>query len=251
MDELQYFNTRRTIRAYEDKPIDLALINDMLEASAQAPTCGNMQLYSVIITTEQEGKAALAPAHFNQPSVTSASAVLTFCADFNRFVKWCRLRNADPGYDNFQSFVSAMLDTAIFAQQFCTIAEMRGFGTCYLGTTTWNAPMIAEALDLPSMVIPIITVTLGYPAEEGVVSDRLPVDGYVHMQTYHDYTPADIDRIYAPKEALPESDIFIKENNKHTLAQVFTDIRYPREANEYFSKVFYDFMERGGFPWPK
>lgn len=251
MKETDYFKTRRTIRAYQDRSLDMDVIEDMLEASSHAPTCGNMQLYSVIVTTDNAGKTALAPAHFNQPSVTSASAVLTFCADFNRFVKWCRQRNADPGYDNFQSFVSAMLDTVIFAQQFCTIAEMRGFGTCYLGTTTWNAPMIADALGLPSMVIPVITVTLGYPAEDGVISDRIPASGYIHKERYHDYTPADIDRIYAPKEALPESRVFVEENHKDTLAQVFTDVRYPRQANEHFSKVFHDFLERNGFPWPK
>ena len=42
-------------------------------------------------------KAQLAPAHFNQPMVTSAPVVLTFCADFNRFSKWCRQRKAEPG----------------------------------------------------------------------------------------------------------------------------------------------------------
>lgn len=251
MDASQYFKTRRTIRKYADRQVEMAQINEMLCEAAQAPTCGNMQLYSVVVTTDEAGKAALAPAHFNQPSVTSASAVLTFCADFNRFVKWCVQRGADPGYDNFQSFVSAMLDTVIFAQQFCTIAEMRGLGTCYLGTTIWNAPMIADALELPSMVIPVITVTLGYPAEQGVVSDRLPLSGFVHHEKYQDYTPGDIDDIYAAKEALPESEAFVRENSKSSLAQVFTDVRYPRDANEHFSTVFYDFLNRSGFPWPK
>lgn len=251
MEGLQYFKERRTIRAYSDKPVDMAVINDMLLAASQAPTCGNMQLYSVVVTTDRSVKESLAPAHFNQPSVMSSAAVLTFCADFNRFVKWCRLRGADPGYDNFQSFLSAMLDTTIVAQQFCTIAEMRGFGTCYLGTTTWNAPQIADALKLPQMVIPVITVTIGYPAEDGVISDRLPVDGFVHYNVYGDYTDADIDRIYRPKEDLPENRRYVEENAKQTLAQVFTDVRYPRDANEHFSKVFYEFLNSSGFRWPE
>ena len=64
----------------------------------------NMQLYSVIVTRDKQMKERLAPAHFNQPMVTGAPVVLTFCADFNRFSKWCRERKAVPGYDNPISF---------------------------------------------------------------------------------------------------------------------------------------------------
>ena len=95
---------RRTIRKYKAQDIPVDLLNDMLETSFRAATMGNMQLYSVVVTRDPEMKAQLAPAHFNQPMVTSAPVVLTFCADFNRFSKWCRQRKAEPGYDNFAFF---------------------------------------------------------------------------------------------------------------------------------------------------
>ena len=83
---------RRTIRKYKAQDVPTDLLNDMLETSFRAATMGNMQLYSVIVTRDPKMKAQLAPAHFNQPMVTSAPVVLTFCADFNRFSKWCRQR---------------------------------------------------------------------------------------------------------------------------------------------------------------
>ena len=98
---------RRTIRKYKAQDIPVDLLNDMLETSFRAATMGNMQLYSVVVTRDPEMKAQLAPAHFNQPMVTSAPVVLTFCADFNRFSKWCRQRKAEPGYDNLLSFMNA------------------------------------------------------------------------------------------------------------------------------------------------
>ena len=128
---------RRTIRQYLDKEIDDRLLNELLETAFRAPTTGNMQVYSVVVTRTQENKERLAPAHFNQPTVTHAPVVLTFCADFNRFVKWCELNHAQPGYDNFQSFVTAAIDALLVAQQFCTAAELSGLGCCYLGTTTY------------------------------------------------------------------------------------------------------------------
>lgn len=122
---------RRTIRKYKAQDIPVDLLNDMLETSFRAATMGNMQLYSVVVTRDPEMKAQLLPAHFNQPMVTSAPVVLTFCADFNRFSKWCRQRKAEPGYDNLLSFMNAMTDALLVTQNFCTIAEDKGLGTCF------------------------------------------------------------------------------------------------------------------------
>lgn len=245
-----YFTTRRTIRQYSSRPVGDDLLHSLLEAASHAPTTGNMQLYSVIVTRDDDRKRALAPAHFNQPSVTGASVVLTFCADFNRFVRWCQVSDAVPGYDNFQSWMTAVLDTTIFAQQFCTVAEREGLGTCYLGTTTYNAPIIAEVLGLPARVVPVTTVTLGYPSADAPVSDRLAVDAFTHNESYRDYSDDDIRRIYAFKESLDDSKRFVAENSKQSLAQVFTDVRYTRQANEHFSKVYFDFIRSAGFSIP-
>lgn len=247
MAKLEYFKNRRTVRQYTDQEVSDKLLTELIDAASHAPTTGNMQLYSVIVTRDEDGKRALAPTHFNQPCLMSAKAVLTFCADFNRFVKWCNERKANPGFDNFQAWLWAVEDTMIFAQQFVTLAEMNGLGTCYLGTTSYNAPEIARILDLPAMVVPVITVTVGYPAAMPEQPDRLPVSAIMHLEHYNDYSSADIDRIFAEKESRDDSRRFIAENGKETLAQVFTDVRYPRADNEHFSKVYHDFVREKGF----
>ena len=68
----EFLTNRRTIRKYTDKKIDNALLNELLEAAAQSPNTGNMQTYSVVITTAEELKKQLAPAHFNQPMISIA-----------------------------------------------------------------------------------------------------------------------------------------------------------------------------------
>lgn len=227
---------RRTIRKYKKQDIPDTLLESMLEEAFRASTMGNMQLYSVIITKDDDMKSKLAPAHFNQPMVTQAPVVLTFCADFNRFTKWCLQRNATPGYDNFLSFINAASDTLLVTQNFCTIAEDNGLGICYLGTTIYNPGPIIEVLNLPKLVIPVATITVGYPDELPQQPDRLPLNGIIHKETYKDYDSNDIDEIYRLKEALSENKNFVLINNKETLAQVFTDLRYKKADNEFMSE---------------
>jgi nitroreductase len=241
------FFTRRTVRKYEGRDIESILLDRILTAGTRASTTGNMQIYSIIVTRDAAMKERLAPAHFSQPMVTEAPVVLTFCADFNRFNKWCRQREASPGYDNFLSFMTAAIDALLVAQTVCNAAEEEGLGICYLGTTTYNADKIIEVLDLPSGVVPVTTVTMGWPAEIPEQVDRLPLDGVVHQERYRDYTPAMIDDLYSEKEARKDNLGFISENNKKTLAQVFTDVRYRKEDNDYFSGVLLEVLRKQGF----
>ena len=105
------FTNRRTIRKYKKEDIPEAQIESLLFQASRAATMGNMQLYSVVVTRSEEMKEKLSPLHFGQPMVKEAPVVLTFCADFNRFTKWCEQRNANAGYDNFLSFLNAASDT--------------------------------------------------------------------------------------------------------------------------------------------
>ncbi len=234
---MDFIKNRRTIRKYKQQDIPADLLNELLEEAFRAPTMGNMQLYSVIITRDPAMKEKLEPAHFHQPMVAEAPVLLTFCADFNRFCKWCFQRKAEPGYDNLLSFINASIDALLVTQNFCTLAEAAGLGTCFLGTTIYNPDQIIEALDLPKRVIPIATITVGYPDEYPPQTDRLPLEGIIHEEKYHDYSTEDIDRIYAYKESLPENKHFVEINHKETLAQIFTDIRYTKEGNETMSKM--------------
>lgn len=235
---------RRTIRRFLDKPVPKEYLDSLLEVASRAATMGNMQLYSVVRTTSEDMKEALSPLHFNQPMVKGAPVLLTFCADFNRFSRWCEERNAVPGYNNFLSLLNAVSDTLLLVQNFCTLAEDDGLGTCYLGTTIYNAGKIIDVLKLPKLTLPVATIALGYPAEQPLQPDRLSVCSFVHEEVYRDYDSGMIDAIYSEKESLNENLRFVEINKKDNLAQVFTDIRYTKSANESISKDLLDVLKR-------
>ena len=239
--------TRRSIRKYRDQEVSEALLSRLLNEAARTQTMGNLQLYSVVVTRSNEMKERLAPAHFNQPMVKEAPVVLTICADFNRTSQWARCRKAEPGYDNFLSFQNAATDALLYTQTLCNLMDEEGLGYCFLGTTVYQPQQIIDVLQLPRLTMPVATLTVGWPAEEPALSDRLPLESFVHDETYKDYTPADIDTYYNNKENLEDNRHFVEINHKETLAQVFTDIRYTRKDNEALSQLFLDTLKRQGF----
>jgi nitroreductase len=237
----------KSIRNFKDELVETSVLNDILSASTRASTTGNMQVYSIVVTQDPLLKEKLWEVHFKQNMVRQAPLVLTFCADFNRFNKWCRLRKAEPGYDNFLSFITAATDALLAAQNCALAAETKGLGICYLGTTIYNADKIIEILDLPISVVPVTTLVIGYPADSPELTDRLPVDAVVHYEKYHDYRPSDIDRLYAEKESLEITARLLLENKLETLAQVFTQKRYTRKDNVTFSRKYLEIIGKQGF----
>ncbi len=237
----------RSIRKYKLFPIANDLLEEILQAGVRASTTGNMQVYSIIATQSQEIKDRLWECHFKQNMVKQAPVVLTFCADFNRFNQWCRQNDAEPGYDNFQSFFTAAIDALLVAQNVAIAAEAKGLGICYLGTTTYLTQKIIDVLNLPKGVVPITTLTVGYAEEIPEQVERLPLEAVVHYETYKEYSAEKINQFYKEKENLEWNKKFVVENNKNTLAQVFTDVRYTKANNETFSKMFLEAIKNQNF----
>ena len=218
--------TRRSIRKYAKKDVTEEMITRLLSTAEHTQTMGNLQLYSVVETREGRMKEALSAAHFTV---------------------WAENRSAEPGYNNLLSFINGMTDALLYCQTFCNLAEEEGLGLCFLGTTIYQPKEIIRILRLPRLVMPVATITVGWPDEHPNVSDRLPLEAILHHETFNDYTPEAIDRFYEMKEQLPENRHFVEINHKQTLAQVFTDIRYTKKDNEALSEGFIEALRQQGF----
>jgi nitroreductase len=245
MDLKDILLNHRSVREFARRIVDDSVIKKILNAAIRASNTGNMQLYSIILSTQPKIKDELLPLNFNQMMVKQAPLVFTFCADINRFDKWCKLRNAEPSYDNFLWFSTALTDTVLAAENAALAAENAGLGICFLGTTMYNAEEIAGVLNLPKGVVPVVTMVAGYPAKGTVqVTERLPFEAVVHFERYHDYKDEDIENYYSELESLEKMKNFVKENNLENLAQVFTTVRYPKESSSLFSQKYLDFVKK-------
>lgn len=237
----------RSIRNYKTDAIPAAILDEILRAGSRASTTGNMQVYSMIVTTNPVIRKELWEAHFKQEMVKTAPVHITFCADFNRFNTWCRLRNAEPGYDNFLSFFTAAIDALLVSQNVCLEAEAQGLGICYLGTATYNADKIIDILELPHGVVPVAAIVLGYPADESQQTDRLPMESVVHYEKYQEFTPERINAIYSARENASQTLELLKINDLESLAKIFTEKRYTKKDNEFFSEKYLEVIRKQGF----
>lgn len=244
MNTIELLYSHRSIRRFKPTPIEADKMNRILECGMRASNTGNMQIYSVIVTQQPDNVAALSKLHFGQGS--TAPAFLTICVDVNRYHHWCRLRGCDEPYDNFLWLMSGAVDASLAAQNICVAAESEGLGFCYLGTVMYNTKAIAELLELPKGVVPVVTLCMGYPDEQPALSERLPLEGVVHNEKYHDYSDDDIERIHRIREEFPFNQEMVRQNGTKNLAEIFTKIRYPKKDNVAFSQALLDFVTQAG-----
>ena len=244
---MELLKSHRTIRKYKQTEIPNDVLNDILECGIRSSNTGNMQLYSIVVTKNSAKKEELSPLHFNQPMVNEAPLLLTICFDVNRFKRWCEVNHTIADFSGLLWLLNCTIDSSILAQNICVAAESYGLGICYLGTTLYNAPEISKVLQLPSGVIPITTLTIGYPEIIPELTDRLPLDSVVHYEVYQNYSIDSINEMYTYKENLESSKKFVAENNKKNLAQVYTDVRYKAADSRFFSQRLLKMLSEQGF----
>lgn len=247
-ETLNILSQHVSIRKYTDEKIDETTLQQILKAACCGSTMGNMQLFSIIVTEDKTMMQKMAPFHFNQPMATEAPLILTFCADFHRFNQYCAYRNADTtAYSNLQSYHWAVTDALIAAENACIAAESLGLGFCWMGTVTFNVDQFINVLHLPKHVIPVACIALGHPAEHPALTQKLPVEAFIHRETYHDYDEVSINKLYYEKENSKETRDILKENHLNNLAQVFTQRRYTKADNEHFAAILEEALKNQDF----
>lgn len=179
---------RKSVRAFEQKPICEEDKKIILDSALQAPSAGNMTLYTIIDVQDQKLKDTLAVTCDNQPFIAKAPLVLVFCADFHRwynlFENYCdEVRK--PALGDLQL---ASVDTVIAAHNCQVAAESLGIGSCYIGDITENFEKHKELFDLPQHVIPVCMLVFGYPTQqqkERSKPNRFKTEDIVFKDTYN------------------------------------------------------------------
>lgn len=165
-DTLQELYNRKSVRVYTADPITPEEQRTILEAALQAPSAGNMCLYSILNITDPALKERLADTCDHQPFIATAPLVLVFCADYQRWYDaFCRHTSPVRQPAEGDLFL-AMSDTLIAAQNAVVAAESMGIGSCYIGDIMEHYDIHRELLGLPRYVLPVCMVCFGRPTPQ-------------------------------------------------------------------------------------
>ncbi len=184
---LQSMKMRKSVRVYEDRPIGREEKRAILEAALQAPTAGNMTLYTILDITDQSLKDRLAVTCDNQPFIAKAPLVLIFCGDYRRWYDVYQEYGTDVRKPGEGDMIHAMIDAVIAAQNAVMAAESFGIGSCYIGDILENYEIHQELLHLPDHVVPACMLCFGYPTrqqKDRVKPTRFHIEDIVHENGY-------------------------------------------------------------------
>lgn len=226
---------RGSCRAFEERDIDDALLQEVLEAGLRAPSGGNLQPWSAIVIRGQEKKDRLTELCGNQKFISRAPVNLLFCIDQARLKRWAELETAPfTALASFRHFWISFQDTIIAAQNICTAADALGLGSVYVGTVLECFRELKEMFDLPQGVFPVVLLSLGWPKQPPVVKSKLPESILIHQEKYQ--TPTDGDLLQAMNQKYNNT-FPLKEESLERLESVCTGAHGPKFAQKCLNRV--------------
>jgi len=165
MDVYDAIRTRKSVRAYLDKPVEPEKLERVLEAARLAPSANNIQEWRFVVVTDADKRRRLAEEAAGQSFIAAAPVVIAACAQTDGKVMRCGL-------------VCHPIDVAIAIDHLTLAATAEGLGTCWIGA--FDPQVVREILGIPRQIVVVELLPLGYPKDPGQVDkSRLPLETIV------------------------------------------------------------------------
>lgn len=211
-DTLQQLFDRKSVRVFTDEPISAADKRLVLQAALQAPTAGNMTLYTILDVTDTALKEKLSITCDHQPFIATAPMVLVFCADYKRWYDLFCAHETQVRRPAEGDLLLATADAIIAAQNAVVAAHSLGLGSCYIGDIIENFETHKELLGLPEYVVPACMVVFGHPTAQQLQRPKPPrftVEDIVHENGYRK-EGVDMEQMLSKRQALADLPAWIR-----------------------------------------
>lgn len=226
---IQSLLSHRSVRSYEDKPIDEEKLKQIIQAVQASPNWINGQQYSIIAVKDPERKKKLTQLCGGQKHIDEAPVFLIFCADFYRTYLAGQMESKSlDALTDIDTLIVGATDVGIALGTAVAAAESFGLGTVPIGGIRRNALDVIKELNLPPYVIPVSGLCIGHPAQVPDQKPRLPKEAVYHEETYE-------------QELLPfleeYNDVYkkyLEERTQNNRAGTWTEM-----VANFFSKSYY------------
>lgn len=184
LPELMNQVAHRVHRRYLPRDVDADLLRLLCACALSAPTKSDLQQGDILLVRERAKIETIAAMIPDMPWIAQAPVFLIFLANGRRLPQIAKLRGKPFPNDHLDLFFNAAVDAAIVLAQFVRAAEAVGLGCCPISVIRDHAQTIAEMFALPQKVVPVAGLCLGWPAEQGAMSPRLPLSVRVQEERF-------------------------------------------------------------------
>lgn len=237
----------RSIRKFDDRPIEPQTLDLLLRAGVRAATAGNLQHYSLIVVEDEEVKRALWD---HRQAAAPAPTAIVSVVDEYRLKRWFELNQAPFYFDHIVNLLIGYWDAIIALHNVVVAAEALGLGAFYDGTVL--SKDLAQILGAPEYVCAAGLAWVGYPDETPELRPRLPLEAVVHRDRYHVPTDDEVRAWFRDKDrrwdAIPApARQKLKARGIHNFAQARTAGHYTSEFIEGESQAILRHLQEAGF----
>ncbi len=175
---------RRSIRKFERKPVPKRILKNLIEAGQRAPSNCGVQPYSVIIVDDDKKREHIFDAVGRQECMEEAPVWIIVCCDWARPLKLFEMLEVDTEFGQIYKLVNGIIDATLVAENIVTAAEIMGLASVFVGSLWKSLERVAQILQLPANVLPILLLCIGYPSESPPKRPRWPLNAVMHENRY-------------------------------------------------------------------
>ncbi len=188
LDLLATIAGHRSHRIYADRSIEPDLLRLLCACALSAPSKSDLQQADIVQVADPDLRNTIADLLPDQPWIRAAPVFLIFSGNNRRLRQLSELREKTFANDHLDAFMNAAVDAGIALATFVRAAAAVGVGCCPISTVRNHAATVSQLLALPDWVFPVAGLCVGYPAAEGQISPRLPLDVTVHVDRFDEST---------------------------------------------------------------
>ena len=176
--------SRRSHRNFKPDPLEPELIHCLCALALCAPAKSDLQQRDIVIIENADQRAKLMQIIPGNSWMETAPAFVVFCANNRRQRQLNEWRGRPFANDHLDAFFNASVDAGIALATFMMAAESVGLGCCPVSAIRNESEKVSDLLALPDHVFAIAGLALGWPAQEGQISMRLPLAATVHTNRF-------------------------------------------------------------------
>jgi FMN reductase [NAD(P)H] len=225
LDELARMAGHRSHRKFGDQLVAPALLRLLFACALSAPSKSDLQQADIVHVADRAKVQAIADGIPDMPWIARAPVFLVFCGNNRRLRQMSEWRGKPFANEHLDHFMNAAVDAGLVMMSFIRAAEAAGLGACPISAVRNRCSEVSDLLGLPDGVFPVAGLCVGYPAEAGRISARLPLEVTVHVDRYDE-------------SALREK-IDGYDRRRHGLQPY----RRQRHADRYVNSEFYGWSE--------